>query len=169
MQRDARSEREMTEYLLNDPNRPVGLTNVTAPVYPAGSHVITVGADKQFKTVGAAVAAARNGDVILVDAGTYTNDWVHSTTKLTVIGVGGMVNMVATTYCADHKAIWTVGQDLNLQNVSFSGAAVSATDGGNGAGIRYEGGKLQLTNDAFYNNQNGLMGGEGAPGIAGVT
>jgi len=154
----------MTEYLLNDPSRPVGLMPVTAPVYPGDANVLKVGADKQFKTVAAAVAASKNGDVILVDAGTYTNDFVRTATKLTIIGVGGMVNMVATVPCPDHKAIWTVTQDLNLQNFTFSGATVSAVDGGNGAGIRWEGGKLQLTNDAFYNNQNGVMGGEGAAG-----
>src|SRR5690242_4285712 len=123
----------MTQYLLNDPNRPVGLTDVAAPIYDTNAHVITVGVGKMFQSIGAAVAAAKNGDVILLDAGTYTNDWVRSTAKLTVIGVGGMVNMVATTYCADRKAIWTTTQDLDLRNFSFSGAKVSDTDGGNGA------------------------------------
>jgi hypothetical protein len=158
-----------SQNLLNDPTRPVGLTDVGAPIYDPNSNIITVGVGKMFQSIGAAVAAAHNGSVILVDAGTYTNDWVHSTAAITVIGVGGMVNMVATTYCADHKAIWTSDNDLNLQNFTFSGAAVSAADGGNGAGIRYEAGKLQLTNDAFYNNQNGIMGGAGVPGLAGVT
>src|SRR5689334_11450767 len=115
----------MTEYLPTDPTRAVGLLPVTDPVYPDGFNVLRVGADKQFKTIGAAVAASHKGDVILVDAGTYTNDWVRSSTSITVIGVGGMVNMVATTYCADHKAIWTSTNDLNLQNFTFSGAAVS--------------------------------------------
>jgi hypothetical protein len=98
-----------------------------------------------------------------VDAGTYKNDFITVNKKLTIIGVGGMVNLVATVPCPDHKAIMTVQQDLTLKNFSFTGATVSAQDGGNGAGIRYEGGHLVLYNDAFYNNQNGLMGGAGDP------
>ncbi len=154
----------MTEFILNDPNRPVGLLAVAPATYPAGSVVLTVGADKQYKTIAAAVAAARDGNVILVDAGTYTNDFATSYAKITMIGVGGMVNMVATIPPPNQKAILTVGNDLMLQNFSFSGAAVSNEAGGNGAGIRYEGGKLVLFNDAFYNNQNGLMGGAGGDG-----
>ncbi len=144
----------MTQYLLNDPNRPVGLTDVTAPLYPAGSEVLRVGAGQQFSTIAAAVAASRDGDVILVNAGTYTNDFVHVATKLTIIGVGGMVNMVATVPCPDGKGIMTVDNDLTLKNFTFTGATV--TDG-NGAGIRYEAGNLMLSNDGFYNNQNGIL------------
>src|SRR4051794_2944607 len=153
----------MTEYLLNDKTRPVGLMDVIDPVLAAGTKVITVGVGKQFSTIAAAVSAAAAGSTILVDAGTYKNDFVTITRKLTIIGVGGMVNIVATVPCPDHKAIMTVQQDLTLKNFSFTGATVSAQDGGNGAGIRYEGGKLVLINDAFYNNQNGLMGGAGDP------
>lgn len=153
----------MTQYLLNDPNRPVGLTDVTAPVYPAGSEVLRVGATEQFKTLAAAAAASRDGDVILVDAGTYTNDFVHVTTKLTIIGVGGMVNMVATVPPPDGKAIMTVDNDLTLKNFTFTGAAVAD---GNGAGIRYEAGNMTLFNDGFYNNQNGILA---APSSGSIT
>ncbi len=154
----------MTEYLLNDPTRPVGLMQVTDPGIPANTpNVITVGVGKQFATIAAAVSAAKAGATILVDAGTYKNDFVTISKKLTIVGVGGMVNLVATVPCPDRKAIMTVQQDLTLKNFSFTGATVSASDGANGAGIRYEGGKLTLVNDAFYNNQNGLMGGAGDP------
>ena len=44
---------------------------------------LTVGTDKQFQTVSAAVAASQDGDTILVDAGTYTNDFAHITTDIT--------------------------------------------------------------------------------------
>jgi hypothetical protein len=154
----------MTEYLLNNKTKPVGLMDVIDPVLAAGTKVITVGVGKMFSTISAAVQAAGNGATILVDAGTYKNDFITVNKKLTIIGVGGMVNLVATIPCPDHKAIMTVQQDLTLKNFSFTGATVSAQDGGNGAGIRYEGGKLVLSNDAFYNNQNGLMGGAGSAG-----
>ena len=68
---------------------------------------LTVGSDKQFTTVSAAVAASQDGDTILVDAGTYTNDFAHITTDITLTAVGGMVNMVATVPPSDGKAIFT--------------------------------------------------------------
>ena len=155
----------MSEILPNSDNRAVGLLDVGPAIYPAGSTVLTVGADKQFHTVGAAVAAAHDGNVILVDAGTYTNDFATVRAKLTIIGVGGMVNLVATIPPPDQKAIMTVDNDLTLQNFSFSGSAVSQQSGANGAGIRYEAGHMVLFNDAFIGNQNGVMGGAGAPGF----
>jgi hypothetical protein len=53
---------------------------------------LTVGADKQYQTLAAAVAASASGDTILVDAGTYINDFAHITTNITLTAVGGMVH-----------------------------------------------------------------------------
>ena len=135
-----------------------GLLPVGAPVIPSGATVLTVGVGKQFSTIAAAVAAAHDGTVILVDAGTYTNDFATITSKITLIGVGGMVNMVATVPPPNEKGIILADNDATIQNFSFSGAAISSADGGNGAGIRYEGGQLVLSNDVFTDNQNGIMG-----------
>ncbi len=51
-----------------------------------------------------------------------------------------------------------------MYNFSFAGAAISSDVGGNAAGIRWEGGKMVLVNDAFTNNQNGILGGAGSDG-----
>jgi len=61
-----------------------------------GQTVLTVGANGEYQSIGAAVAAAQNGDLILVAPGTYVNDFADITAQVTIAGAGGMVNMVAT-------------------------------------------------------------------------
>ena len=143
-----------------------GLIPVVDAPLPAGTHVLTVGLGKQYATLSAAINASHDGDVIRVDAGTYTNDFATITHKITIEGVGGMVNMVATIPPPNRKGILVVDNDATIKNLSFSNVAISDADGGNGAGIRYEGGKLVLSNDAFINHQDGLLGG---PVIAGLV
>jgi hypothetical protein len=126
---------------------------------------LTVGAGSgfEFSTLASAVAASQNGDVIQVQAGTYTNDFAAITTSITIEGVGGMVNLVATAEPLQEKGILiigadgTTGPDVTLNNISFSGAAIPDGDGGNGAGIRYQSGNLKLNNCDFFNNQDGLL------------
>ncbi len=143
-----------------------GLTTVVNTALPAGTHVLTVGIGKTYATVAAAVNASHDGDVIRVDTGTYTNDFATITHKITIEGMGGMVKMVATIPPPNSKGIFVVDNDVTIKNLSFSGAAISAANGGNGAGIRYEGGQMVLINDAFIGNQNGVMGN---PVITGLT
>ncbi len=138
----------------SNPLSTAGLQAVAAPVIAPGSTVLTVGAGKEYATLGAALAASADGNTILVDAGTYTNDFGSVGSKVSIIGVGGMVNLVATAQPPNGKAILTVDADCTVQNLSFSGCTVPD---GNGAGIRYEGGNLTLQNCAFSNNQNGLL------------
>ena len=131
-----------------------GLQPVTAPVLPDGVSVIEVGAGRAYATIASALAASRDGDVLLVDAGTYVNDFSYVSTKVSIIGVGGMVNLVATVAPPNGKAILCVDTDCTMQNLTFSGCRVPDL---NGAGIRYEGGSLTLRNCAFHDNENGLM------------
>ena len=131
-----------------------------------GHEVLTVGVGEMFATLADATAHAPNGSIILVDAGTYTNDFATVTTKITIEGVGGMANFIATEPPPNEKGILTVDNDVTVENCGFSGCAISDDNGGNGAGIRYEGGQMVLENDSFENNQNGILG---APVIAGLT
>jgi hypothetical protein len=139
---------------------------VPAPTVAAGSHVLTVGVGEEFSTLSAAVAAAHNGDTILVNAGTYVNDFSIVNAAITIEGVGGMAKFVATEAPTDLKGIITVDNNVTIENCSFSGSAIPTADGGNGAGIRYEGGNMTLENDSFSNNQNGIMG---TPVISSLT
>nr|WP_294521687.1 hypothetical protein [uncultured Rhodopila sp.] len=122
------------------------------------SNILTVGVGEEYSTIAAALAAARDGNIIEVNAGTYTNDFAIVKADVTLIGVGGIVNMVATEPPTNLKGIITVDASCTIENFSFTGAAISGADGGNGAGIRYEGGNMVLDNDSFQNNQNGLLG-----------
>ncbi len=131
-----------------------GLHDVMAYVPPVGANVLHVGVGQAFTTIASALAAAHNGDVVLVQAGTYVNDFATVSAKVSLIGVGGMVNMVATIPPPNGKAILTVDTDATIQNFTFSGAKVPDA---NGAGIRYEGGNLTLQNCGFHNNENGLL------------
>ena len=55
---------------------------------------LTVGQGQQFSTIAAAVAASHDGDVIAVQAGTYTNDFATINDKITIEGVGRIANRV---------------------------------------------------------------------------
>ena len=135
----------------------IGVQPVVAQAAAAGSTIETVGPGKQFATIAQAVAAAQDGWTILVSAGTYTNDFATVTHDVTMIGVGGVVKMVATKPPPNLKGILTVDASATIENFAFSGAAIDDADGGNGAGIRYEGGDMVLRNDSFTHNQDGLL------------
>ena len=110
---------------------------------------ITVGTNKQFTTIAGAVAASNSGDVIQVDAGTYTNDFTHISQSLTLQAVGGIVTMNATVQPYDGKAILTEGAagiNVAIDGFAFTGATVPDA---NGAGVRYEGGNLTITGQNY--------------------
>ena len=131
-----------------------GLHDVSPYVPPAGANILHVGQGQPFTTIASALAAAHDGDVVQVQAGTYVNDFATVNAKVSLVGVGGMVNMVATVPPPNGKAILTVDTDATIQNFTFSGAKVADA---NGAGIRYEGGSLTLQNCGFHDNENGLL------------
>lgn len=122
---------------------------------------LTVGAGKDYPSLSAAVAASAAGDTILVDAGLYIDDFVTTTHALTIKGVGGLAHFRAVSAPPNGKAILTVQADLTLDRVELSGAAVFDA---NGAGIRYEGGRLVITNSWLHDNENGLLAAPNATG-----
>ena len=126
---------------------------------------LTVGQGKQFATISSAVAASHDGDVVQVQAGTYTNDFAVINTDITLQGVGGMVKMVATGNIPNGKGILVSNADVTIDNFEFSGARVSD---GNGAGIRYQAGNLTITDSYFHDNQNGVLGNPNAAGTIAI-
>ena len=131
--------------------------------------ILTVGPGQQFSTIAAAVASALSGDTVNVQAGTYTDDFVSLYKSLTLNAVGGTVTMKATTQPPNGKAILTAGAPgttINVNGFSFTGASVRD---GNGAGIRYEGGTLNVTNSSFFNNQNGILGNSDPAGAINIS
>ena len=114
----------------------------------------TVGAGKEFTTIAAAVAVAKDGDTVLVQAGTYTNDFFTTYHSITLQSVGGLAIIDATVAPPNGKAIITSETDLTVNGFGFTGAAVADK---NGSGIRYEGGNLTVENSKFWNNQEGIL------------
>src|SRR5262245_44852232 len=117
--------------------------------------VLTVGSGQQYATLSAAVAASHDGDTIYVQAGTYANDVASVTNDISIVGVGGMAHFVCdgTIPIPNRKAILVTNAKVTLDHLEFSGAVVPD---GNGAGVRFDGGNLTITNCYFHNNQDGL-------------
>jgi hypothetical protein len=121
--------------------------------------VLRVGAKHRFKKPSEAATEARDGDVVEIDAGPYTNDHaVWRQNDLTLRGVGGMAHIRSQGEIPNGKAIWIVaGDNVLIENMEFSGAAVRDT---NGAGIRHQGGRLTLNNTFFHDNEFSILNGE---------
>ena len=118
-----------------------------------------VGPDRALTTPSAAAAVARDGDTVLIDAGTYSGDvatWTQD--DLTLRGVGGRAHLRADGRDAQGKAIWVIAGDrTRVDRIELSGAEVPDQ---NGAGIRQEGAGLTVTRSWFHHNQNGILAGE---------
>src|SRR4051794_24475851 len=130
---------------------------------------LTVGSGQQYSTIAAAVNAAQDGDTVNVQAGTYTNDFIGIYKNLRLNAVGGTVTLRATAQPPNGKATLTEGASgliVNVDGFAFTGVTVPD---GNGAGIRYEGGTLNVTNSHFYNNQNGILGGSDPNGVISIS
>ena len=116
---------------------------------------LTVGKDQQYTTIAAAIAATHDGDTVLIQAGTYLNDFATIYHKITLQSVGGLAVLQATQAPPNGKAILTTETDVTVDGLGFTGAFCADT---NGAGIRYEGGNLIVRNSVFWNNQDGILG-----------
>jgi len=117
---------------------------------------IQVGPDRSIKTIAQASELAVSGATIEVDAGTYQADvaiWTQD--RLTIRAVGGRVKLLALGAAAEGKGIWVVrGGAITVQGLDFVGAKVPNR---NGAGIRFEKGKLTIKDCTFTNNENGIL------------
>lgn len=118
--------------------------------------LLTVGSGQDFATIAAAIAAARDGDVVEVQAGTYVNDFADINVDVTLRAVGGTAELIATAPPPKGKAILNTTADVTIDGFAFSGAAVPDQ---NGAGIRHQGGALTVLNSRFEDNENGILSG----------
>ncbi len=125
---------------------------------------LTVGAEQQYKTIKDAVAASQDGDTLYVQAGVYVNDFATVNHNISMIGVGGMVQVVTTKTVA--KAALIVKADLNIDHFEFSGVK---SWNYNGAGLRYEAGNLTVTNSYFHDNQDGILATPIVKGVGSIT
>jgi hypothetical protein len=136
---------------------------------------LTVGPGQEYATLSAAIAVAQDGDVVQVMAGTYVDDFPSTiTTNITIEGIGGLATFAANEALPNEKGILVIGSTnssptVTLDNIAFTGAEISAADGGNGAGVRYQSGTLTINDCYFYNNQEGLLANADTSGSITIT
>jgi hypothetical protein len=111
--------------------------------------------------VAQAIAAAQDGDVLELVAGDYRGQVaVVRQKRLTLRGVGGRAVLHADGQHAEGKAILVLRHgDFEIENIEFRGARVPDA---NGAGIRFERGRLTVKRCAFFDNENGILTGNTA-------
>ena len=107
-------------------------------------------------TLDAAIAAAKDGDTIELLSGEYPGTLLIENRRLTLRGVGTKPPVInGEGKIKALHAIWIVrGGEVTLENIEFRGARASD---GSGAGVRQEGGKLNVTNCQFYDNEAGIV------------
>lgn len=121
--------------------------------------MLLVGPGKTYAMPSAAAAIAANGDVVKITAGDYVGDvttWYAN--NLTICGVGGRARLFANGKNAQGKGTWVIqGGNVTVDSIEFHDAKVPDE---NGAGIRAEGLNLTINNSGFYDNENGILGGD---------
>lgn len=135
----------------------IGLPLILLVATPPGAAAVwAVGPDLPLQHVAQALRQAQDGDTITVAPGTYSRDVaVITQRRLRIVGLGEQPLMRADGADAEGKAIWVVrGGDVQIENIGFQGARVASR---NGAGIRFERGRLTLRRCRFVDNQMGLL------------
>jgi len=129
-----------------------------------GGETLQVGPGKKFDKPSAAIAVAKDGDTIEIDAaGKYDGDvGAITANNLTIRGVGeGRAKIPAAGKHIWGQAIWAIkGKNTTVENIEFSGCRVPD---GNGAGIRQYGENLTLRNCKFHDCQDSLMTNNNTP------
>ncbi|HZA67134.1 MAG TPA: right-handed parallel beta-helix repeat-containing protein [Geminicoccaceae bacterium] len=121
----------------------------------AGAEVLQVGPERSLQVPSEAAAVAKDSDIVRIDPGDYVDCATWRASGLVLEAPEGAAHVRDRT-CAD-KAIWVIaGDDVTVDNITFSGARVADQ---NGAGIRAEGRNLTVRNARFYDNENGLLAG----------
>ena len=122
------------------------------------ARTIYVGPAEHVKTIAEAAALAKDDDIVEIAPGQYDGDVaVWTQRRLTIRGVGQRPVLNAAGRHAEGKAIWVIRDgDFKISNIEFRGARVSDH---NGAGIRFEKGKLSVVRCAFLDNQMGILTG----------
>ena len=117
----------------------------------AATWVVTPG-----QSLGEALHRAADGDVIELAAGEHRGQvGVIEHKRLTLRGVGGRPVLHAAGRHAEGKATLVVRNgEVQIENIEFRGSRVPD---GNGAGIRFERGRLTVLKCAFFDNQNGIL------------
>ena len=118
---------------------------------PSSTHTVAPG-----QSLADALRKAADGDEIHLLPGEHrAQAGVITQKRLTLRSVGGRAVLRADGAHAEGKAILVVRDgDVLIDHIEFRGARVPD---GNGAGIRFERGRLHVNRCAFIDNQNGIL------------
>lgn len=122
----------------------------------AHSATLRVGPGEQLTRIADAAHLAKDGDTVEILSGEYRGDVaVWQQKQLTIRGIGQRPVLIAAGNSAEGKAIWVIRNgEFRIENIEFRGARVSDK---NGAGIRFERGRLTIRHCTFIDNQMGLL------------
>ena len=121
----------------------------------AGAATLQVGPGAKYKQPSEAIADASAGDTVSIAPGTYFDCASVKTSRLTIQGEGDPTKVVMTDKTCAGKALLVIdAPDVTVRNLTLTRARVPD---GNGAGIRMEGGNLNVDGVHFVNNQNGIL------------
>ena len=144
---------------------PVLLAAALLAAAPTGARELAAGPGQEFAQPSGAIAAAEDGDTVLIEPGTY-----YDCATLTANGVtvaGRAPGVVLSDKTCDAKAILVIqGDDTVVRDVTLARARVPD---GNGAGVRLEGQSLLIERVQFVNNEVGVLAGIGGPGAIRVV
>ena len=138
------------------------LATAAGEVPAAPRSALRVGPAQDFRRLADALLQAQDGDTLEVLPGEYRADVaVILQRQLRIIGLGEHSGerpwLIADGRAAERKAIWVLRHgDVLIRNIGFRGCRVAD---GNGAGIRFEKGRLRLQNCSFVDNENGVLSG----------
>jgi hypothetical protein len=149
---------------------PVVYSAATAPGATPGAatgRVLRVGPGRDLASPAAAARAARDGDTVVFDPGTYPSGgalWPQS--RLTLRGSSGepgeRPRILASARGIEDRDAWLLtGDDVRVENLEISGARAGTSR--NGAAIRHMGRNLTLRNVYLHDNEDGLLTGDRAP------
>lgn len=140
--------------------RPLLLATVFLAVVPAKARTLGVGPDQEFDRPSIAIAVAAEGDIVLIEPGTYYDCATWAANGITV--AGRAPGVVLTDMTCGAKAILVIqGDDTVVRDLTLARARVPD---GNGAGVRLEGQSLLLQRVQFVNDEVGMIAGTGGPG-----
>ena len=118
-----------------------------------------VGPTRTYTAPSAVTSLVNTGDTVQIDSGTYTDCAVWTKSNLLLQGVGNGYAHCINSVCG-YKGIWVITSGTNnitIENVEFSGASIAGVEGGNGAGLRAQGGSYTIRHCYFHNNQDGIL------------